>query len=119
MCMWGSEIGYLVIHTWETKGLPYWAIDIKVTEADKTEWGESKLMWVSDYLYIIFCIICILFTTQYENIQSEGQGHTIEQTNLNTDTWTVALLCAKHSFILLTLTLLLYIYFCILEHIKH
>ncbi len=59
---------------------------MKVTEAEKKECGESKLMWVSDYLYIIFCIICILFTIQYENIQSEGQGHMIEHTDLNTDT---------------------------------
>ncbi len=88
---------------------------MKVTEAEKKECGESKLMWVSDYLCIIFIIICILFTTQYnENIQSEGQGHMIEHTDLNTDTWTVAHLWAKHSFILLTLTLLLYIYFYIL-----
>ncbi len=31
-------------------------------------------------------IICILFTTQYnQNIQSEGQGHVIEHTDLNTE----------------------------------
>ncbi len=55
--MRGSDNGheYLVIHTWETKGLPLWAINMNVTEAGKKECEESKIMWVYDYyLYFIY-----------------------------------------------------------------
>ncbi len=53
---------------------------MNVTEAGKKECEESKIMWV-------LIIICSLFTIQYnKNIQSEGQGHMIEHTDLNTET---------------------------------
>ncbi len=50
-------------------------------EAGKTECEEIEQMF--------FFIICILFTTQYnQNIHNEGQRHIIVQTDLTTEMWT-------------------------------
>ncbi len=48
-------------------------------EAGKKEYEESKIMKV--------LIICILFTTQYnQHKHNDGQEHIIEHTDLNTET---------------------------------
>ncbi len=63
---------------------------MNVTEAGSKECEESKMFLF--YFWLAFDYYFINYTV-YKNVHSEGQGHVIEHTDLNTETWTVTHLC--------------------------
>ncbi len=63
---------------------------VNLASAVSVLWLGLKPDWNFIFIFFIFYfIICILFTTQYnQNIHNEGQIHIIEHTDLTTEMWT-------------------------------
>ncbi len=85
--MRGSDnvLEYQVILTWDTKGPPLKAANGPSVWLTLRQVREN----VRRLNKCFFLIICILFTTPYnQNIHNEGQRHIIVHTDLTTEMWT-------------------------------